>query len=202
MIGSTNNIFIFLLLFFYIGKCINCPTGCSKCTDENVCTQCYCPWVLRKGICLSNDDLILDPENCDKNICSDGYYLVSHYKCSKCRSECKKCISYDYCTECACLYTLINHQCFRPVGTPNYENCDEIEYQQNLVCRHNEFAKNGKCITCAPICKTCKNSNTTCTSCNEGYTYFSNNNTCYSKGNYFMKINYIWKLLFFLFNIK
>ena len=90
-------------------------------------------------------------------------------------------------SKCACLYTLINHQCFRPVGTQNFENCDETEKQQNLACRYNQFAKNGKCESCAPICKTCKNSMTTCTSCNEGYKYFSNNYTCVSKDNFFEK---------------
>ena len=141
--------------------------------------------------------LKLDPQDCDTNICLDGYYFYK-FKCYKCPSICKKCTSPDYCTKCACLYTLINHQCFYSVGIPNYENCDKTELHQNLVCRNNEFAKNGKCETCSPKCKTCKDSNTTCTSCKEGYKYFSNNYTCYSKGNYFMKINFIWKLLFFI----
>ena len=198
----SNNIFIFLLLFFYIDECINCPTGCSKCrSNDNYCTQCYCPYSIKNGICLPNDDLIFDPQDCDRNICPDGYYINNHYKCIKCRSECKKCTSADYCTKCACLYTLINHQCFRSVGTPNYEDCDETEKQQNLACRYNQFAKNGKCESCAPICKTCKNSMTTCTSCNEGYKYFSNNYTCVSEGNFFVKNNYIFILLFFLFYI-
>ena len=117
-----------------------------------------------------------NPSQCHLISCpGQDYFINDRYNCQKC--------GYDTCLKCHCLYTMMNKQCFASVGTLNYENCDENEYKENLRCRSNEFNKNGKCQTCAPICETCTKTQTTCTSCKKGYKFFENNNTCVD-GNY------------------
>ena len=111
------------------------------------------------------------------NVCpGQDYFINNRYNCQKCGYGCKISDNANTCLKCHCLYTKINKQCFASVGTLNYENCDENEYNANLRCWSNEFNKNGKCQECAPIW-------TTCTSCKKGNKFFANNNTCVD-GNY------------------
>jgi hypothetical protein len=173
---------------YYKNKCVSCPNGCAECSPNNVnllpCKKCFCPAMLEKGMYCVRHDNDYNPSQCHLITCpGQDYFINNRYNCQKCGYGCKICDNANTCLKCHCLYTKINKQCFASVGTLNYENCDENEYNANLRCRSNEFNKNGKCQQCAPICKTCTKTQTTCTSCKKGYKFFANNNTCVD-GNY------------------
>ena len=173
---------------YYENQCVKCPTGCAECISPKVerCKKCFCPAMLEEGKYCKRHDDDYNPSQCVLITCpGQDYFINNRYECQKCPYGCKICDNANTCLKCHCLYTLINRQCFGSVGNLNYENCDENEYKENLRCiKFNEFNNNGKCQTCAPICKTFIKTQTTCTSCNEGYKYFAHNNSCVSDGNY------------------
>ena len=187
---------------FYKNECVKCPLGCAECYPSVIrCKKCFCPAMLELDYYCERHEDDYDPSQCHLITCPEDYFINNVYECQKCGYGCRKCKNANECLKCHCLYTLVGKQCFASVGTLNYENCDEDEYKENLRCRNNEFNKNGKCVTCAPICKTCIKTNTTCTSCKEGYTFFENNNTCLFGGNYLdiNLINIICLISFLLF---
>jgi hypothetical protein len=161
--------------------CIKCtsPLDCKKCNPSNldICTECYDPFLLQSGRCLSN---------CDEK------FFAKPPKCESCIKNCKKCKDQYTCNKCENGFFLKNNQCVADCGEgfTQVDNichpckvafCDKCSTVDTCtLCLGDRFLYNNKCEdwcpettyptpdfqceSCITDCQQCEDSNS-CTMC-------------------------------------
>ncbi|GAB1225967.1 hypothetical protein ENUP19_0270G0001 [Entamoeba nuttalli] len=155
------------------GKCNNIISNCSnelyvngKCVE---CSTTYSP--NSEGECINT---IID--NCEEQNtygckrCSDGYYLTTNMKCSKCDDNCKTCYgSSTYCMSCSNdKYLSSNRTC-----QSNKElngTCLQLLADGSGcgICNKGYYRSGKGCSKCEDKCETC-NQKDKCTICADEY---------------------------------
>lgn len=76
------------------GVCTPCASGCSECSSDSYCTECWTSnFTLKGGQCTcESGPLSSSGDDCDA--CATGtYYSITSQKCIKCASNCDECES-------------------------------------------------------------------------------------------------------------
>jgi hypothetical protein len=160
-------------------KCTN-PLECKTCNPDSLdqCTECYDPFLLQVGKCLTTCDeahFAKPPvcENCLKNCLK----CKNQYTCDECKPgfvrKGNECVA-----ECGTGYILIDNTC-HPCQVTDCELCTSLEICTK--CSSDSFLYNNmcqamcpemtygtpdfKCENCGPNCEQCEDSKT-CTLCN------------------------------------
>ncbi|KAL4512338.1 hypothetical protein ABPG72_005340 [Tetrahymena utriculariae] len=144
--------------------CTSCPTGCTQCNNQGLCSQC------RQGfkydsvnkICQKCSDIHC--LNCDINIqqcqdCQFGYFYNKNI--NKCILDCQNGQYYDsikgQCIECPI-------KCKTCVNKDICSNCEKGFY----------IDQNNQCSQCSANCTSCSINSENCFSCKSGYQLISN----------------------------
>lgn len=131
------------------GRCIQCPTGCSKCNTVGDCFSCY-------------GNLTLTDYKCMENCTALGQFL-SGTTCLTCPAACQTCNTSTSCIKCNSNLYLV---------TSGGMNCTS-------TCPAKTFPDNSTflCVLCPPACATCT-SVSNCTSCTMATNYYLYNGSC------------------------
>ncbi|CAD8102627.1 unnamed protein product [Paramecium sonneborni] len=126
--------------------CRLCSSNCLTCLNQNYCTSCIKPQVLKNGECV---------DNCN----TDEFISQIDNKCYKCKAGCSSCTN-----PLSCTYPLLDSsQTLYLQNNQVYASCGEGYYTSGLLC----LACSNNCITC--------NDETQCTKCNNPYILYNQN---------------------------
>ena len=142
--------------------CRRCNRPCLTCVNnENNCRTCIENYNILKLNSYNNYNYNTCVETCPNKFTKVKNEIN---ECIKCKEECSKCISQDFCTACEEGYYLIID-----LGL-----CVK-------ACPSSYFVEdNSLCTLCPKECKECLNRRH-CTSCNLEYFFYPENNSCKSK---------------------
>ena len=152
------------------GKCEDCPSTCSKCTSQTVCTECkadnYILSLAATGMCEACPTTGYEVKDgkCLR-VCPDGQYRTTRNQCLPCpESYCAKCAAETgVCTDCDATFKLRddNKQCWKDCGDRKYAKTQTT------------------CEDCAEFCKQCAIETGHCEICNDGFTEDTATNLCW-----------------------
>ena len=105
--------------------CIKCNPGCSKCSLENGCIECF------------DENAVIRDKNC---YCKTGYSwehsFINNQDCIKCPENCLKCTNSRYCGHC---------------NFANNNDSDECSCSDD----NSLSSSNGSCMDCFEFCFNC-----------------------------------------------
>jgi len=163
-----------------------CPTTCSECTSDTVCTKCKATYGLQNDQCAQCPSATyLSGQDCIGKSAFKGLKLTTLLACP---NNCSTCTSDTICTNCLPNNGLQNNQCAPcPAGTYlNGQNCVSNKLFWTLEAYSHLLACPNTCETCTSgtICQQCKPNyglqSNMCSTCPAG-TYLSAPQTCVSK---------------------
>ena len=166
-------------------KCVYFKTKYPHCqkydNENNVCEECVSGYTIQEKQCRVEKFC----KTIQKGICVDcveSYYhsTVTH-KCTKCSSNCKKCIG-SLCHECFNGYALESSSCHIASIShcqvyESITNCKQCDYGFGVY--KNDDDEYGKCVECEDVnCLRCDYNQSVCTQCQGDYLLM--NGKCHS----------------------
>ena len=159
--------------FKYNGNCILCPSECSTCLNETICTSCKIGFYLSDSQCSSCADYVYACADADTSLkCIQKYYL-DNSDCSKCvDEECGWCSGTGGCYECVEGSYLNSYECFSCVDL----NCAVCNQTDCFECLNGFYLYSGECKSCSTGCSSCQGTDS-CEVCENGY-YLNDGASC------------------------
>ena len=92
--------------YAFKGNCVDCPSPCLTCLNEEMCTSCF-------------GNAILSPQYKCEQTCGINEFRNTSGTCSKCPSTCNSCADYESCTNCIAGFINYKGKCLGecPLGT-------------------------------------------------------------------------------------
>jgi proprotein convertase subtilisin/kexin type 5 len=178
-----------------ISKCVVCPSTCTTCQGELLCTTCITDYWLYNGTCVpvcptvSGVYYYADPvsRSCTVN-CQAGYfgYNATHFclqtcpstfyastitgRCESCRNGCNTCTDQFSCRDCLDGFILSGTTCIK-FCSPS----QRYYYGSGCVssCPDGTYLMSDMitCQACASVCQTCSGTASNCVLCNGGFKF-------------------------------
>ena len=163
--------------------CIDCKTGCYKCTSENDCSQCIARWYLSGNDCLRCEygcKICTNDVTC--TIADPGFYIKTDGRVARCHKSCATCDSDLICNTCLIgffFYECASNNCLCRDCENNCASC--VSSSECMLCRVGWYLNVGNtCSACDPLCYTCEQAGK-CLTCRWGY-YLEENKQCQKCG--------------------
>ncbi|BFU23026.1 cysteine surface protein putative [Entamoeba histolytica] len=153
-----------------------CNSNISNCSNESYVNGKYVECLTTYSLNSSRECINTTINGCEEqNIygckrCSDGYYLTTNMKCSKCDDNCKICFgSAIYCMSCSSDKYLSSNRTCQSNNELNRTCLQLLADGSGCGICNKGYHRNGKgCLECGEKCATC-NQKDKCTTCADGY---------------------------------
>lgn len=158
---------------YYLAEnsCEPCLYPCKKCSNLQVCLECYDYFGLFEnftcGSCGLEDCINCDPLTKTCISCIKGSFLTHEKKCQRCKANCQTCGSLATCSQCNDGFYLLNNFCI-----PCSSNCETCISKICTRCIPGFYIENKACKACPDNCLICSDSKT-CLYCEKGFDYIN-----------------------------
>ncbi|CAD8069547.1 unnamed protein product [Paramecium sonneborni] len=147
-------------------QCVQCTSGCTLCTDVDVCQACKPGYDLKFNTCF----------------CSKLKERIDYCEQKNCFHNCQTCTN-----------TYQNYGIYRQYHPKNCLSCDESKNLwlnvNQCSCLDGYFMEDFSCYLCLPTCLKCYQQARTCTACHPGQNRILDKEQCRCQDGYFQEDN-------------